>query len=69
MTRLLGLVALAVVLWIFLEIGWARLKRAVKPLVKPPEVTLVRCSGCGVHVPAGRVVAGRSERCRLPERT
>ncbi|MFL6197869.1 MAG: hypothetical protein ACJ76J_01725 [Thermoanaerobaculia bacterium] len=59
MTRLLVLAALAVVLWMFLEAGWARLKR-----MKPPEVTLVRCSGCGVHVPGERVVAGRCERCR-----
>jgi len=59
MTRLLVLMALAVVLWLFLEAGWARLKQ-----MKPPEVTLERCSGCGVHVPRGRVVAGLCERCR-----
>lgn len=71
MTRLLGLVALAVVLWIFLEIGWARLKRALgagRPAApmpgKPPEIALVRCSGCGVHVPRARLAAGRCERCR-----
>src|SRR5687768_4285036 len=72
MTRLLALAALAVVLWIFLEIGWARLKRSVgegRPArripSKPSEMSesLVRCSGCGVHVPRGRVVAGLCERC------
>ena len=66
MTRLLALAALAVVLWMFLEIGWARLKRAVGG---PPEIPLVRCSGCGVHVPRERVVGGLCERCQLPERT
>ena len=71
MTRLLVLVALAVVLWMLLEAGWARLKRAVREgqPPKPPEIPLERCSGCGVHVPRGRVVAGLCERCRLPERT
>lgn len=76
MARLLALMAVAVVLWMLLEIGWARLKRAVgagRPMPpmppipgKSPEVTLVRCSGCGVHVPPGRVVGERCERCRLP---
>lgn len=76
MTRVLALVAVAVVLWMLLELGWARLKRAVGagPAArsmprKPPEIALVRCSGCGVHVPHGRVVGGLCERCRLPERT
>lgn len=76
MTRLLALAAVAVVLWMLLELGWLRLKRALgagpaaKPMPpKPPEIALVRCSGCGVHVPRGRVVGGRCERCRLPERT
>lgn len=74
MTRLLALMAVAVVLWMLLELGWARLKRAVgagqpPASMKPPEIALVRCSGCGVHVPRGRVVGGRCERCRLPERT
>ena len=73
MTRLLGLMALAVVLWMFLEIGWARLKRAVgegrpaQPMPpKSPEISesLVRCSECGVHVPRGRLVMGLCERCR-----
>ena len=68
MTRLLALAALAVVLWVLLEIGWARLKRAVEA-PKSPEIPLIRCSGCGVHVPRGRVVAGLCEGCRLPERT
>jgi hypothetical protein len=73
MTRLLGLLALAVVLWIFLEIGWMRLKRAMgagRPAApmppKPPQISLVRCSRCGVHVPRGRVVAGVCEGCRVP---
>lgn len=62
MTRLLGLVAIAVALWMFLELGLARLKRALDK----PEITesLVRCSGCGVHVPRRQMVAGRCERCR-----
>ncbi|HWM91916.1 MAG TPA: hypothetical protein VN493_14210 [Thermoanaerobaculia bacterium] len=73
MTRLLGLLALAAVLWLLLEIGWARLRKAVKAgwtvsSLKPPEAgeTLVRCSGCGVYVPRGQVVAGACERCRPP---
>ena len=65
MTRLLALAALAVVLWMLLEIGWARLKRAVGAGPgKPPEIPLIRCSGCGVHVPRGRVAGGLCERCR-----
>lgn len=60
MTRLLALVAVAVVLWMLLEIGWARLKRAAGG----PEIALVRCSGCGVHVPRRRVVGGLCEQCR-----
>ena len=73
MTRFLALAAVAVVFWMVLEVAWARLKRAVgagpaRPM-KPPEIPLVRCPGCGVHVPRGRVVGGRCERCRLPERT
>ena len=68
MTRLLVFAALAVVLWIFLEIGWVRLKRALSA-PESPEIPLLRCSGCGVHVPRGRVVAGLCEGCRLPERT
>ncbi|HEX5718638.1 MAG TPA: hypothetical protein VF179_20930 [Thermoanaerobaculia bacterium] len=70
MTRLLALAALAVVLWMFLETGWARLKRSLGAGKSPaPPEKLLRCSGCGVHVPRGRVVAGKCERCRLPERT
>jgi hypothetical protein len=75
MTRLLVLAALGVVLWMFLEIGWARLKRGVgagRPMPpmpgmpgKLPEIALVRCAGCGVHVPRGRVVGGKCEQCRL----
>jgi hypothetical protein len=65
MTRLLALAALAIVLWMFLKIGWARLKRAVGEGRPPaPPESLLRCSGCGVHVPRGRVVAGFCERCR-----
>jgi hypothetical protein len=71
MTRLLVLAALAVVLWMFLEIGWSRLKRAVGSPKSPklPEIPLIRCSGCGVHVRRGQVVAGLCEQCRFPERT
>lgn len=67
MTRLLVFAALAVVLWIFLEIGWVRLKRALSA-PKSPEIPLLRCSGCGVHVPRGRVVGGLCEECN-PSRT
>ena len=69
MTRLLALAALAVVLWMLLEAGWARLKRAVGPGQPGMPMPLVRCSGCGVYVPQARVVGGRCEGCRLPERT
>ncbi len=73
MTRLLALAALAIVLWMFLKIGWARLKRAVGAgtarRMKSPEIPLIRCSGCGVHVRRGQVVSGLCEQCRLPERT
>lgn len=70
MTRLLGLMAVAVALWMFLELGLARLKKALgegKPRPQgKPEITesLVRCSGCGVHVPRRQMVSGRCERCR-----
>jgi hypothetical protein len=73
MSRLLGLVVLAVLLWLVLEAAWARLRLSVGATVRPiqpptrrPEVveTLVRCSGCGVHVPRESVVDGRCERCR-----
>jgi hypothetical protein len=74
MSRLLGLVVLAVVLWLVLEAAWSRLRislgAAVRPAMPrppaPPEVaaTLVRCSGCGVHVPRERVEEGLCERCR-----
>lgn len=70
MTRLFALAAFAIVLWLLLKMGWARLKRAVgEGRVNSPEISLVRCSGCGMHVPRGRVVAALCERCRLPERT
>lgn len=64
MTRLLALVGLAVVVWIFLEIGWTRLKRVKGGERRSPEIPLLRCSGCGVHVPRGRVVGGLCEECR-----
>ena len=70
MSRLLGLVVLAVLLWLVLEAAWVRLRLSagatVRPATKPPEVaaTLVRCSGCGVHVPRESVVGGVCERCR-----
>ena len=68
--RLLVLAGLAIVLWIFLELGLARLRRALgegrpRPQGRP-EITenLVRCPGCGVYVPRRQLVAGRCERCR-----
>ena len=77
MTRILGLVALAVVLWIFLEVAWTRVRRALAPsppvptkmpTPAPPE-RLVRCEGCDSHVPANRALTGADgrvlcERCR-----
>ncbi len=69
MTRLLALVGLAVVVWIVLQIGWSRLKRVAAGERRSPEIPLLRCSGCGVHVPRGRVAGGLCEECRLPERT
>ena len=73
MSRLLGLVLLAVLLWFVLEVAWSRLRislgatvRPIQPPPRPPEVasTLVRCSGCEVHVPRESVVGGLCERCR-----
>lgn len=71
MTRLLGLVVLAVLLWLVLEAAWARLRIAigagVRPVPPPPPPiaeTLVRCAGCGVHVSASRLAGGLCERCR-----
>lgn len=60
--RLLVLVGLAIVLWMFLELGLARLKSSLDK----PKITesLVRCSGCGVYVPHRQVVEGRCEQCR-----
>jgi hypothetical protein len=76
MSRLLGLVVLAVLLWFVLEVAWSRLRislgATVRPIQppprppRPPEVaaTLVRCSGCGIHVPRESMVEGQCERCR-----
>jgi hypothetical protein len=75
MTRLLVLVLLAVVLWLILEAAWARLRIAVgvsarplrptAPAPPPPPITetLVRCAGCGVHVPGKSMAGGLCERC------
>lgn len=71
MIRLLLLVALAYLAWLGVEglMGRLRLsagftRRPLRP--QPPEAgdageTLVRCAGCGVHVPRSRAVAGESE--------
>jgi hypothetical protein len=73
MSRLLGLVVLAVLLWLVLEAAWVRLRlsagatvRPIQPPPRRPEIveTLVRCSGCGVHVPQESMVGGVCERCR-----
>jgi hypothetical protein len=74
MSRFLGLVILALLLWLVLEAAWARLRvsigaaaRPVQPPPRPPEpiaATLVRCAGCGVHVPRESLAAGRCDRCR-----
>ncbi len=71
MSRLLVLVLLAIVLWIILEAAWARLRIAVgastRPAAPPPPApvteTLVRCAGCGVHVPGKSMAGGLCERC------
>jgi hypothetical protein len=72
MSRFLGLVVLAVLLWLVLEAALVRLRlsmgvavRQVQP-PRPPEpvaATLVRCAGCGVHVPREAVVDGRCGQC------
>jgi hypothetical protein len=77
MTRLLVLVLLAVVLWLVLEAAWARLRiaigvsaRPLRPTAPPPAPlteTLVRCAGCGVHVPGRSMAGGLCERCRSLE--
>jgi hypothetical protein len=72
MSRFLGLVVLAVLLWLVLEAALVRLRlsagvavRPLQPPQRPPEVveTLVRCSGCGVHVPQESVTGGLCDRC------
>lgn len=69
MPRLLGLIVLAVVIWLVLEAALVRLRlsaRAARPVQPPPETiaaTLVRCPGCGIHVPQDSLVGGRCERC------
>ena len=73
MSRFLGLVVLAVLLWLVLEAAWARLRislgatvRPAAPQPPPAQVaeTLVRCAGCGVHMPQRLLVEGLCERCR-----
>ncbi len=77
MSRFLGLVVLAVLLWLVLEAAWARLRVSIgadaRPVQPPPRpadppapiaATLVRCAGCGVHVPRESLAAGRCDRCR-----
>lgn len=71
MIRLLLFVALAYLAWLGVEGLRSRLRlsagvtrRPLRP--QPPEAeaageTLVRCAGCGVHVPRSRAVAGESE--------
>lgn len=75
MSRLLGLVVLAVLIWLVLEAALVRLRlaagvaaRPIRPPQRPPgpaEIaeTLVRCPGCGVHVPQKSLIDGRCERC------
>lgn len=73
MSRFLGLVVLAVLIWLILEAGLVRLRLSVKTArpVPPPHrpepiaATLVRCPGCGVHVPQESLAGGRCERCGL----
>ncbi|HEX7180371.1 MAG TPA: PP0621 family protein [Thermoanaerobaculia bacterium] len=71
MIRLLLVVGLAYLAWLGVEglMGRLRLSAGVtrRPLrPQAPEAgaageTLVRCDGCGVHVPRSRAVAGESE--------
>lgn len=67
MLRLLALVALAVVLWLMLETGAAFVRHRLtgrRPTSRMPGpgpartagLDLVRCAGCGVHVPRDRAV-------------
>lgn len=73
MSRFLGLVVLAVILWLVLEAALVRLRlsagataRPIQPPQRSPEpiaATLVRCAGCGVHVPQDSLTGGRCERC------
>jgi hypothetical protein len=81
MGRLLELIVCGVFLWLLLESWVARLRgrgarrRPPRPAAPPApgprplaDVTLVRCAGCGTHVPQSRALAaggGRycSERC------
>jgi uncharacterized protein len=65
MGRLLGLVVLAVLLWVTLEAVVKRLGAAAArgsfpppPSLKPPPEPLVRCAACGVYVPQVRALAG-----------
>ena len=79
MTRILGLVALAVVVWIFLEFAWNRVRSAMSPAPPPPKMPtpapperLVRCEVCNSHVPANRTLTGADgrvlcERCDYNE--
>lgn len=78
MLRFLVLFLLALLLWLALERGLDRLLRSgsrdrgerFRGPRHPPAAShqLIRCEGCGVHVPSGRAArrGGRSlcERCR-----
>lgn len=69
--RLLFLVLLIIAVWILVEILRRRIQRFRRDLEnvvdraagKPPRRAsgeLVKCSSCGVHLPAERLVSGRS---------
>lgn len=74
MTRLLGLIVLAVILWMLLEVAWSGVRRALAPpppapRKMPPPERLVLCAGCNTYVPAARALADANgqalcERCR-----
>ncbi len=72
MLRLFALFALAVVLWLLLESGAAFVRGRLtgrRPVSRMPRpgpartvgLELVRCAGCGVHVPQQRALRTAGE--------
>ena len=82
MTRLLALIVLAILIWVFLQnlkqkvrISVGASRRSAAPPPQTSVENLVRCTACGVHVPRSRALPGAvgteavycSERCRTVE--